>query len=611
MKGNSHKKVLRISISFLLFITIIFIAVGPSFASDNNSSNTTEHNSTNKTITELKKNSTLPDPTNTRTGVHYTSLQAAINDAESWDTITAEAGTYYENLVITKNIYLIGAGKDTTIINGQQLSSVITLTPGVVVTITGFTITNGKAQAGGGIFNNGGTLTLQNSTVAGNKVFSDTTTIFGAGIYNRGSLTLQNSQVSGNTMLSLDSRGGGIYNDGGSVMLQNSQITGNTGNGGSSVGGGIYNFRGNVILQNSQITGNTLHAAYSFFCAGAGIYNEGNVTSLNSQITGNSLSAFEGFFQSGGGIYNLGSVYSDYISSINGNTPDQVNGNSIIIVPCVNLRTWTLYFTIQDAINNALDGDTISIAPGTYYKNLVVNRNINIIGAGKDITIIDGQQKDSVIIINPDIIATISGFTIRNGNAERGGGVFINGATLTLQNSTVTGNTATYGGGIWNGYTLTLINSQVTGNTYGWLGGGICNCGSGLVIINSQISGNRKSGNDCRGGGIYNYYGAIGKLQNSTITGNTAVYGGGVYNDSWFYADSLSRISGNSPNDVAGNPITTSLSTAEGIPTNNVSAASTTSSTTKTLRMHETGIPITGLLFAVLMVLGGLSSRRR
>ena len=610
MRDKSNKRVLRMIILFLLFLTVVFVAAGSSFAADNTTLNGTNYTHTNKTITELKKNSTLPDPTNTRTGVHYTSLQAAINDAESWDTITAEAGTYYENLVINKHIYLIGAGKDTTIINGQQLGSVITITPGVVVTITGFTITNGKTQAGGGIFNNGGTLTLQNSTVTGNKVFSDTTTIFGAGIYNRGSLTLQNSQVSGNTMLSLDSRGGGIYNDGGSVMLQNSQITGNTGNGGSSVGGGIYNFWGNVILQNSQITGNMLHAGYSYFCAGAGIYNEGNVTLLNSQITGNSLSASEGFFQSGGGIYNLGNVYSNYLSSVNGNTPDQVNGNSIIIVPCTNLRTLALYFTIQDAVNNALDGDTISVAPGTYYENIVVNRNINIIGAGKDETIIDGQQKDSVIIINPDIIANISGFTIRNGNAERGGGIFINGATLTLQNSTVTGNTATYGGGIWNGYTLTLINSQVTGNTYGWLGGGICNSGSGLVIINSQISGNRKSGNDCRGGGIYNYYGAIGKLQNSIVTGNTAVYGGGVYNDSWFYADSLSRISGNSPNDVAGNPIITSLSTAEGALDNNVSAADITSSTTKTLRMHETGIPIAGLIFAVLMVLGGISRKK-
>lgn len=596
MKGNTTNRPLKGFILFILFLSVVFATANLSFAADNNTTNS-----------NTSTNHTLPDPTNTRTGTHYTSLQEAINDAESWDTITAEAGTYYENLIINKNICLIGAGKDTTVINGRQLGSVITITPGVVVTITGFTITNGKAQAGGGIFNNGGTLTLQNSTVTGNKVFSDTTTIFGAGIYNRGSLTLHNSQVSGNSMLSLDNRGGGIYNDGGSVMLQNSQITGNTGNGGSSVGGGIYNFRGNVILQNSQISGNTLNAAYSFFCAGAGIYNEGNVTLLNSQITGNSLSAFEGFFHSGGGIYNLDNVYSDYISSVNGNTPDQVNGNSIIIIPCINLRTGKGYTTIQEAINNALDGDTISVAPGTYYENIVVNRNINLIGAGKDKTIIDGQQKDSVITINPGVIAIISGFTIRNGKAERGGGIYNNGATLTVNDSIITGNTATYGGGTWNGYNLTLTNSQVTGNTYGWLGGGISNNGSGLVVIDSQISGNRASGNACQGGGIYNHYYAIGRLRNSTITGNNAANGGGVYNDSWFFTDNLSRIFGNSPNDVAGNPITISLSTPA-VPRTNVSAASKTG---KTIEMQKTGMPIAGLVLAFLMVLGGFCSSKR
>ena len=608
MEGNDINDTLKRFILFILFLSVVFAAANISFAAGNITSNETNYTQGNNTNNGSNWNYTLPDPINTRTGTHYTSIQSAINDAASGDTITAEAGTYYENLIIDRNINLIGAGKDITIINGQQRGSVITIIPGVTVTITGFTITNGKAEAGGGIFNNGGTLTLQNSTVTGNKVFSDTTTAFGAGIYNRGSLTLQNSQVSGNSMLSLDNRGGGIYNDGGSVILQNSQITGNIGNGGSSIGGGIHNFRGNVLLQNSQITGNTLSAAYSFFCAGAGIYNEGNVTILNSQITGNSLSAYEGFFHSGGGIYNLGSVYSDYISSVNGNTPDNVYLNSIIIVPCINLRTGNLYFTIQDAINNALDGDTISVAPGTYYENLVVSRNINIIGVGKDTTIIDGQQKGPVSTIN-DGAATIIGFTIRNGKAERGGGIFNNGATLTLKDSTVAGNTATYGGGIWNGYTLALINSQVTGNTYGWLGGGICNCGSGLVIINSQISGNSRLGDDCRGGGIYNYYGAIGKLQSSTITGNTAVYGGGLYNDGWFFADSLSRISGNSPNDVAGNPI--SLSTPAPTPHTNVSAVATASSTTKTIKMQETALPFAGLIFAVLMVLSGLAGSKR
>lgn len=607
MRGKTHNRILKRFVLCLLFAGVVFTASSLSFAADNNTGNGTNYTKENNTVTKLTAK-TLPDPTNTRTGTHYTSIQSAINDAVSGDTITAEAGTYYENLIIDRSINLIGAGKDVTIINGQQMGSVITIIPGVTVTMTGFTITNGKAQAGGGIFNNGGTLTIKNSTITGNKVFSDRTTIFGAGIYNRGSLALQDSQVSGNSMLSLDNRGSGIYNDRGSVRLQNSQITGNTADGGMSYGGGIYNFYGSVILLNSQISGNKLHSASIYSSGGAGILNEGNVTLINSTITGNIASADYSSNSFGGGIYNSGNVYADYISSINGNAPNDVYLNSITVVPCINLRTGKFYFTIQDAINDALNGDTISVAPGTYYENLVVNRNINLTGAGKDKTIIDGQQKGPVITIN-DGAATIIGFTIRNGKSERGGGIFNNGATLTLKDSTITGNTATYGGGIWNGYTLTLINSQVTGNTYGWLGGGICNCGSGLVIINSQISGNSRSGNDCRGGGIYNYYGAIGKLQSSTITGNTAVYGGGLYNDGWFFADSLSHISGNSPNDVAGNPI--SLSTPAPTPRTNVSAVTTVSSTTKTIGMQKTGMPFAGVILAILMVLGGLCSGKR
>ncbi|MGB9979269.1 right-handed parallel beta-helix repeat-containing protein [Methanobacterium sp.] len=608
MRIKTYKKVLKNFILILIFLIAVFIASGTSYAADNNTTNVTNHTYTKNPVSGLTKNKTLPDPTNTRTGVHYTSLQAAINDAESWDTITAEAGTYYENLIINKHLYLIGAGKDVTIINGQQSGSAITITPGAFVTITGFTITNGKSEGGGGILN-GGTLTLQNSTVTGNKVFSDTDSACGGGIYNYHILILKDSSVSGNSILGYDNRGAGIYNLG-TASLQNSQITGNSANPGSSYGGGIWN-SGTLTVQNSIISGNRLNALAYFSCGGGGIHNEGNVTLLNSTITGNSLSSDDPSHHFGAGIYNGGNTYSDIFSSISGNTPDNVYLNSIIIAPCVNLRTWALYFTIQAAINGALYGDTISVAPGTYNENLVIDRNINIIGAGKDKTIIDGQQRGSVVTNQPDIIATISGFTIQNGKSDYGGGIFNNGGILTVKDSIIKGNTAnTYGGGIWNGYNLTLINSQVTGNTYGWLGGGISNYGSGLVIINSQIYGNRGSGNDCRGGGIYNHYGAIGRLQNSTITGNTAVYGGGVYNESWFYADSLSRIFGNSPNDVAGNPITI-VSLTDGVPDKNVSAVSTVSSTTKTIGMQETGIPIAGLVLAILMVLGGLSSKRK
>lgn len=556
MEGNAIAQTLKRFILFILFLSVVFAAANISFAADNVTSNETKYTHENNTNNGSNGNYTLPDPINTRTGTHYTSIQSAINDAARGDTITAEAGTYYENLIIDRNINLIGAGEDVTIINGQQKGPVITIIPGVTVTITGFTITNGKSAAGGGILNNGGNLTLRNSSINGNHVFSDLTTAFGAGIYNNGILTLQNSIIAGNSMLSLDNRGSGIYNDRGSVRLQNSQIIGNTADGGMGYGGGIYNFYGSVILLNSQISGNRLHSASIYSSGGAGILNEGNVTLINSAITGNIASADYSSNSFGGGIYNGGNVYTDYISSVNGNTPNDVYLNSITIVPCTNLRTGKFYFTIQEAITDALDGDTISVSPGTYYENLVVNRNINIIGSGKDKTIIDGQQKGPVITINSGTI-TISGFTVQHGKTDFGGGIN-NEGTLTLKNSTIRWNNATgFGGGICSDGTLTLQNSEVTGNTAEERGGGIFNTGT-LTLQNSQITGN--TGNT-DGGGIYNDYGSV-TLLNSIITGNTASWnGGGIYNYGDVYADKINCIYRNSPDNVYGNAVQSTTST--------------------------------------------------
>ncbi|MCZ8223651.1 MAG: right-handed parallel beta-helix repeat-containing protein, partial [Microcystis sp. LE19-84.1B] len=81
------------------------------------------------------------------------------------------------------------------------------------------------------------------------------------------------------------------------------------------------------------------------------------------------------------------------------------------------------------------------------------------------------------------------------------------------------------GRGIYNDYggTLTLTNSTISGNTATY-GGGIYNDGT-LTLTNSTISGNT-------GGGIHNWGRGILTLTNSTITGNTATnFGGGIEND--------------------------------------------------------------------------------
>jgi len=70
------------------------------------------------------------------------------------------------------------------------------------------------------------------------------------------------------------------------------------------------------------------------------------------------------------------------------------------------------YTRIQDAINNASDGDTIFVYPGTYYEHLVINKSIFLCGQQVNSTIIDGGGNGTVVIIKAT--ATVSGFTIQH-----------------------------------------------------------------------------------------------------------------------------------------------------------------------------------------------------
>jgi hypothetical protein len=99
---------------------------------------------------------------------------------------------------------------------------------------------------------NSGTLTITSSTISGNA--TGTNGIFvagGAGIFNSGTLTITDSTVSENGDLS-DNGGGGIHNDGGLVTLTNSSVSGNE----AQKGGGIFN-TGTLKITSSTVSGNT------------------------------------------------------------------------------------------------------------------------------------------------------------------------------------------------------------------------------------------------------------------------------------------------------------------------------------------------------------------
>jgi len=75
------------------------------------------------------------------------------------------------------------------------------------------------------------------------------------------------------------------------------------------------------------------------------------------------------------------------------------------------------YTTIQDAIDDAVDGDTVFVYNGIYYENLVIDKSIILIGENKDYTVIDGNRADNTVHVDSENV-TISGFTICNSSRE-------------------------------------------------------------------------------------------------------------------------------------------------------------------------------------------------
>jgi predicted outer membrane repeat protein len=149
---------------------------------------------------------------------------------------------------------------------------------------------------------------------------------------------------------------------------------------------------------------------------------------------------------------------------------------------------------------------------------------------------------------------TLKDSTIANNIAGKGGGIYSDNGGVYLDNSTINNNTAFMGSGIYSESVLKINNSKINNNFAESDGGGIYSVGT-LNIINSIISYNTVryhppsyDGLRGSGGGIY-CWGAT--IKNSTITKNSACFGGGIYNRYELLAiDNLSHITLNKPDNI-------------------------------------------------------------
>ncbi len=175
--------------------------------------------------------------------------------------------------------------------------------------------------------------------------------------------------------------------------------------------------------------------------------------------------------------------------------------------------------SLRQALSDANDGDTIDFSvttPATITLSageLGVVKSITIAGPGAANLTVDGNHASRVFEITSNSTVTISGLTITNGSVSGspgGGGIYNNGAVLTVSNCTISGNSADFGGGISNNATLAISNSTLSGNSAANFGGGIYNTAE-LTISNSTLSGNSAS---FGGGGICTFSGLT--ISNST-----------------------------------------------------------------------------------------------
>ena len=488
----------------------------------------------------------------------FATIQHGIDMIPDGDTVFVSAGTYVENINFNgKNIAVIGEDRETTIITPAISNTpIITFENDEGITseslLSDFTFTGGDDYTFKIVY--GPRPTIKNCIITNNTNYylEGTVRIDGAAPIFYNTLFYNN----GNVLDFGPNPSAENYN----TQLNNCTFVNNYGLGISE------NQSNPIIISNSIINDHedsTIIGNYDIFYSNVEGYNDG---------IGN-IDVSPMFVDTANGNYHL--LASSML--INAGHPDSLDSDGsradIGAYPYLNSYsgpTWYItesgnnttatgasgdpFRSIQAGINFSSDADSVTVAVGTYVENINFRgRNIKVVGADRETTIIDGNQNGSVVTIenlheygsgtwaSTRDDALMKGFTIRNGggtyanpygepqNQYFGGGIWLYNASPTLEDMTISGNFIdAWGGGIFlHQYCAPLITNVTINNNTADRGGGISLYYSNPVLNNVAIYANTAN----QGGGIYSYHNTNPILSNVTITNNTAEQGGSIYSE--------------------------------------------------------------------------------
>ena len=531
-------------------------------------------------------NSANPAPPFTNWATAATNIQDAVDAAVAGDQIVVTNGIYAtgartvdgyttNRVAVDKPLSLRSInGPQFTTINGGGSVRCVYLTNGA--SLSGFTLTNGSAPIGGGLWCESTNAVVYNCVIARNSAYYGT----GGGAY-RGTLnncTLSYNSADGpirgaggdasgggasectlnNCVLSGNSAWGAYIGWGGGAsgcILNNCTLTGNyargdlfpdiNGEGGGAAGCTLNNCM--VYCNNAGQWGapNCSSCTLNYCCTTPDAGGVGNITNAplfvdqawpwaNLRLQSNSpcinagLNALApagpdlaGFPRIKGGTVDMGAYEFPVLHYV-------VLNSTNATLPYTN---WiTAATNIQEAVDAAVAGDEIVVTNGVYStggrdgNRVEVDKPLSVRSAnGPQLTFIDGAQSVRCVYLTNG--ACLSGFTLINGRASGelgGGGVFGESVTASVSNCVISANSVdTYGGG-GGACGVTLNNCTLSGNR-AWtgvhLGGNASGGGAADSILNyCTLSGNLAEGQYVGVGG-----GAVGcTLNNCLLSQNSA-----------------------------------------------------------------------------------------